>query len=197
MANVNPLKVFQIQNDLAQVVLQKFEANDIVFFQELETLVQKHTVPKSITENLARFGNIARSRGITLYYDTSTGTDPEILKWLSGVVVSLNLVPEGIWKKANNRSKSTSEGQMLKTALTMPLFQAIDMYITELLNGTFDTFGVCRIIFLKEKDVKDRALMLVCQRVGDGAHCGKLCLFIRRVDSINGWCNDFGWLEKK
>jgi hypothetical protein len=48
MANVNPLKVFQIQNDLAKVVLQKFEANDMQFFNELKELVQKHSIPISI-----------------------------------------------------------------------------------------------------------------------------------------------------
>ncbi|MEI6022460.1 MAG: hypothetical protein WCQ32_01295 [bacterium] len=193
MANVNPRKVFQIQNDLAKVVLQKFEANDIKFFQELEGLVQKHAVPESIADKLARFGDIARSKGIKLYYDTTTGTDPDIMNRLPNAVVSLNPAPQGNWKKVDTQN-GTTESKMLKTAIIMLLSCAVDTFIAELQKGTFDTLSTYRIIFLEEKDAQGRALKLVCNRDGDG----RLRLYVLQVNPVNTWYVDGNaWLQQQ
>ncbi len=195
MANVNPLRVFQIQNDLAQVVLQKFEANDMVFFKELEDLVQKHSLSTSvgITDKLAQFGDIARSKGIRLYYDTPTGTDPDIMNWIPNATVSTIAAPQGNWKKVDTQN-GTTESEMLKTAVIMPLSCAVDTFIAELQKGTFDTLSTYRIIFLEEKDSQGGALKLVCYRY-DG---GRLSLYVRRVSPDRAWDGAVdAWLQQQ
>jgi hypothetical protein len=149
-------------------------------------------IPQTIEGKLMSFGNLARSRGLSLKID------PDIVNRLTAVVT--NPIPQGKWRWIDNKN-GTTEGEMFKTAQKMCLSNAVDVLTKELQNGVFNKYGTHRIIFIKE-DSEGVSLKICCQRYNDN----QLSLFIFNVYPDNVWDGDpdnifhgadIEWFEKQ
>lgn len=153
----------------------------------------KLDVIETIEDKLMNFGTIARSKSIPLYFNTPSGTDPDIVKLLPDATVSTIPAPQGKWKNVDT-TNGTTEREMLETAMKMSLSQAIDIFNEMLASGVFDKLETYRIIFLKEKDANGNALGLVCDR-GTG---GELYLCLPQVSPGRSWDDSGGaWFQQK
>ena len=147
----------------------------------------------TIKQKLKQFRDTAKSKNIKLWYTNELGVDSNIMNWIPNATVSTIAAPQGNWKKVDTQN-GTTESEMLKTAVIMPLSCAVDTFIAELQKGTFDTLSTYRIIFLEEKDSQGRALKLVCYR----HDVGKLDLYVYQVNPGRTWYDaDGAWLQQQ
>ncbi len=163
--------------------------------QSLLLLAEKRENKKHLADVISKleyFGDLARSKNFPLYYDTPTGTDPNIKDWIPNATVSSDPIPKGKWTQVDTK-KGTTEEAMRVTAQKMHLSQAIDKHIEELENGTFDELATCRTIFLEENNTVGNALGLVCLRYSDG----KLHLYVYEVNPGFVCCAaGYKWFEQ-
>jgi hypothetical protein len=132
--------------------------------QLLEAVGQKNfIVIRPLTDEFVR---IAKQKNITMHHDNEYGVDVDIFNWFPNAIVTETQPPTGVWKSVDIEN-GTNEKTMSKTAVKMPLAQAIVKFTEMLKNGEFDTLKTCRVIFLTET-VDDSPLMLLCLRDSDG-----------------------------
>lgn len=182
-------------------------ANGTIHFESLAAYVN---APKNVREQIdklldldgiesiltkrKRFGIIARSKNIPLYHDNETGTDDyDKYNWLPNAIVSNTPPPKGKWKQIDKKN-GTNEETMLITAQKMHLYQAMDVFIQELENGTFDKKQIYRKIFLEETDICGNRLELVCVRYPADV----LRLYLLEVSLKRTWStDDASWFEQQ
>ncbi len=150
----------------------------------------KLDVVETIEDKLMNFGTIARSKSIPLYYDTPSGTDPDIIKLLPNAIVSTSPTPQGKWKNADALLNGTTEEEMLETAVKMSLFHAIDTFTNMITTFVIQTH---REIFIKETDTDGNHFKLVCSLyAGEG-----LRLYLDEFNP-SGWSGaGCAWLQQQ
>lgn len=157
-------------------------------------LENQSIIPETIFTKRQRFESIARLKDFPLYYEHKTSTDDDIYKSLPNATVSATSPPKGTWKLVHTKN-GTTEKTMLQTAQKMCWSHAFDVFIQELENGTFDTLGTYRIIFLEETDSNGNALGLVC---GCNSNGELVTPYVSKVDPENFWEGaDDAWFEQQ
>jgi hypothetical protein len=150
-------------------------------------------VDETIKDKLMNFGTVARSESIPLYYNTPSGTDPDIVKRLPNATVSTSPAPQGEWKKVDT-ANGTTESEILETAVKMSLSHAIDTFTDMLTSGVFNNFQAFRIIILEETDTDGNFLRLGCRRRSSG----DLDLYLHPVHLGERWKSaDVSWLQQQ
>ncbi len=132
---------------------------------------------RSLTDT---FVAVAIEKGIPLYYTNEYKVDSDIFNWLPDATITDGEIPKGSITMLPK--KGMTEETMLKTALKLPLSQAIIKMTEELTGGYFNEKSKILIIYLT--DTKDGvALELVCDRYSDG----ELRLYVFRVNETGLW----------
>lgn len=136
---------------------------------------------KTIRSVIEKFVVEAKKQDIPLYYTNEYGVDADIFNWLPGAVVVEGDAPIGI---ITILRQNTTEGEMVKTALKLPLSQAIERMTQAVAEGFFSKNLKWLVIYLT--DTKNGVpLELVCCR-GDG----QLNLHVSEVASVDVWLVD-------
>ncbi|MCC6198596.1 hypothetical protein IT401_00005, partial [Candidatus Nomurabacteria bacterium] len=126
------------------------------------------------------FVSVAKEKSFPLYYDNEYGVDSDIFTWPVDQTVTEGDAPKG---SITMLKKNTTERKMLKTALKLPLSQAIERMTAELTSGYFDETKKISIIYLTDVNSNGVPLMLVGYRCDDG----RLYLNVNRVDPDRTW----------
>ncbi len=177
MKNVNPAITANLNTRLFAIEEKEFLANRMPFFDELKALVEKWD--KARIRNLTdAFVAVAKEKKFPLYYDNEYGVDADIFNWLPEAQVVEGVDPKG---SITMLKKNTTEGEMVKTALKLPLSQAIEKMTSELRAGYFSKNLKWLLIYLT--DTKDGVpLEFVCRR-----RDGKLYLDVSWVFPDYAW----------
>lgn len=177
MKNVNPAITANLNTRLFTVQEKEFLANRMPFFTELEKLIEKYE-SKTIRSLTDAFVAEAKKQNIPLYYDNEYGVDGDIFDWLPNAKVI-----DGVRQKGTITmlEKNSTESEMLKTAVKLPLSQAIERMTDELRGGYFSKNWKWLVIYLT--DTKDGVpLELVCDLNDD-----ELRLCVRKVSPDDTW----------
>lgn len=130
-----------------------------------------------------KFVEVAKSKDFPLFYTNEEQVDPDIFNWLPNAPSATGEVPPS--NITMLPKDGMTEGDMLKTALKLPLAQAIMKMTTELTTGYFDEKKKILIIYLT--DSKDGVpLKLIGSRYGDG----ELYLSVSKVFGDDRWVVD-------
>ncbi len=181
MKNVNPAITADLNARFFAIQKREFDANKMPFFEDLKALVEKYE--KTIRTLTDAFVAEAGRKNIPLYYNNEYGVDADIFNWLPDVRVA-----EGVAPKAGITmlKKNTTESEMLKTAVKLPLSQAIERMTVAVADGYFSKNLKWLVIYLT--DTKDGVpLKLLCHRNG-----GKLSLIVDGVSPDDTWRVDGG-----
>ena len=143
------------------------------------------------TEQLIKnFTDACKEKGYILGYDNEYGVDEDIFDCIPDIEVSdkHQILPHEYFKQVDTEN-STTENEMLKTAVKLDLSQAIIMFTKIIKDCDFDKFDKNKnnkIIFVNETR-NGVPLKLVCRRYSDG----KLYLSVSEVHPDDEW-NDAG-----
>lgn len=174
--NVNPAVTVALNTRLFALQEHQFLANNLDFFKDFEKFLDKWT--KTIRSLTDAFVDEAKKKGIPLYYNNEYGVDADIFNWLPNAQVVEGDTPKG---KITMLEKNTKEGEMVKTALKLPLSQAIERMTQAVSEGYFSKNLKWLVIYLT--DTKDGVpLELVCSRDD-----GKLDLGVGKVLPDGVW----------
>lgn len=133
---------------------------------------------KTIKDLIKDFTDEAKRQGIPLYYINGYGVNIDIFTWMPNAQVV-----EGNHNSAITMlQKNTNEKEMLKTALKLPLSQAIERMTAELKNGYFSKNYKWLVIYLTDTNSDGVPLKLVCF-LRDGG----LDLCVSEVDPDGAW----------
>lgn len=158
-----------------------FTENNMKFFEDFENFLNKWT--KSIRTLVETFVAEVKIKNIPLCCNNEYGVDIDIFNWLPGAEVVNGDVPKGA---ITMLKKDTTEGEMLETALKLPLSQAIERMTEAVHNDYFNKNLKWLVIYLT--DTKDGVpLRLICFR-----RDGKLFLRVRKVSPDDFWYVDDG-----
>lgn len=115
----------------------------------------------------------AKGKNITLYYENKYGVDADIFNWLPNTEVIDGEQPS---TNISMLEQTTTEADMLKTAIKLPLSQAIERMTSELEAGYFDEKNKILIIYLTDqKDGISLRLVGIRDSVGElGLDAGKV-----------------------
>jgi hypothetical protein len=104
------------------------------------------------------FVAVAKEKNIPLYYNNEYGVEEDIFTWMPNAQVI-----EGDGGGAVTMlEKTTTEKEMLETALKLPLSQAIERMTTELKNGYFSKNLKWLVIYLTDTNSEGVPLELFC-----------------------------------
>ena len=129
------------------------------------------------------FVAVAKEKNIPLYYNNEYGVEEDIFTWMPNAQV----IEGDAGGVITMLEKTTTEKEMLETALKLPLSQAIERMTTELKNGYFSKNLKWLVIYLTDTNSEGGPLELVC-RLRDGG----LRLCVGRVNSGSAWRVDDG-----
>ena len=124
------------------------------------------------------FVAVAKEKHIPLYYSNQYGVEEDIFTWMPNAQV-VEGDPGGT---VTMLQKTTTEKEMLETALKLPLSQTIERMTAELKNGYFSKNLKWLVIYLTDTNSEGVPLELVCN-LDDG----KLRLCVGKVRSDNAW----------
>jgi hypothetical protein len=117
----------------------------------------------NIGKIIDEFVKIVRQKNFSLAYSSVDEIYDGIFRLFPNAAVSKNPIPKFDWTPADTKNGITFE-IMEQAAQKMYLSQAIQCFTEELKNGSFDTIGTCRVIFLEEKHAKYGQVMIMCRR---------------------------------
>ncbi len=109
------------------------------------------------------FVAVAKEKNIPLYYNNQYGVEEDIFTWMPNAQV-VEGDPGGT---ITMLQKTTTEKEMLETALKLPLSQAIERMTAELKHGYFSKNLKWLVIYLTDTNSEGVPLLLVC-RLYDG-----------------------------
>lgn len=124
------------------------------------------------------FVAVAKEKNIPLYYNNQYGVEEDIFTWMPNAQV-VEGDPGGT---ITMLQKTTTEKEMLETALKLPLSQAIERMTAELKHGYFSKNLKWLVIYLTDTNSEGVPLELICL-LDDG----KLGRCVREVGPDDTW----------